>query len=110
MELHLAFQDQKVTGGGADQEGNFSIDGRFDAEGVVSFLKSYPRDFVAYSGRWDGAMIRGNWSFSNAGPDDQGTFEIWPTGEDPHRLPAEAKAEEAPPTAKRGSFGSKSSQ
>ena len=78
MRIHLKFGKGKISGKGSDQIGVFSIRGRYSDGGNVVFVKRYTWHRVSYVGRWDGAMIFGNWEIAGL---DWGEFEIWPEAE-----------------------------
>lgn len=89
MKLRLQFCGVQVLGAGCDCAGPSEIHGAMDAEGTVSFVKTYSSHTAHYEGRWDGRMIAGVWTmrhqilFGQARfLEEKGEFEIWPeTGE-----------------------------
>lgn len=75
-----------IRGTGEDADGDFELDGDYDAGGDVAIVRRYTYctsgpDGVGilylYRGRWDGALISGDWKTVGGGHDG-GPFEMWP--------------------------------
>ena len=95
MSLWLAFAEGRVTGGGRDVIGPFSLLGAYDLKsGVVRMLKQYDGAHrVAYEGanQGDGLWLWGLWTLGV----DRGGFHLWPEGEeDPTQRRTRAEREQ----------------
>ncbi len=79
MELHLAFRDGVVSGGGDDDVGPFAIRGRCDSASLeVHWTKTYlGRHDVWYRGFGQAGFIWGTWELAGG---STGGFKIWPRG------------------------------
>ncbi len=79
QDLNLDFNSGRITGGGIDDIGRFSIFGRYDDEtGKCNWLKSYPGHSVSYTGFNDnGKFVWGTWETDDYRR-DRGGFKIWP--------------------------------
>ena len=75
----------KIAGTGEDADGDFVVEGDYDAGGEVALVRRYTYCTAGpegvgvlsiYRGRWDGGAVSGGWRFvaSNEG----GPFEMWP--------------------------------
>jgi len=64
QDFFLRFADGTITGEGRDVIGEFTIEGAYDADGDIKFVKQYVgKHAVLYSGRHDGeGTILGKWS------------------------------------------------
>jgi hypothetical protein len=73
----LRFADGRITGGGRDVIGPFTITGEYDAQGAIVLVKQYVgRHRVLYRGRYDGeGTIFGEWFIP---PLQSGTFALSP--------------------------------
>ncbi len=80
MELHLVFQDGKMTGDGHDLVGAFTATGRYDVvTGACRWHKRYlGRHDVYYRGFNEGKGIWGVWELTDHGITARGGFHIWP--------------------------------
>ncbi len=76
----------KIAGTGEDADGDFELDGDYDAAGEVAIVRRYtyctggPEGAgipYLYRGRWDGALVSGAWK-PVVSPYDGGPFEMWP--------------------------------
>lgn len=114
-KINLSIGEGKIHGSGKDMDGEFVLDGDFDAEGRVKLIRRYtvaidrrtgrPKaDFMAvlvlydYFGQWDGEMISGIWEIAMTG-DDGGEFEMWPYREEDRleiSFEADTRTEEKP--------------
>ncbi len=74
-----------IWGTGEDADGDFEVEGDYDAEGEIAIVRRYtyctsgPEGVgipYLYRGRWDGNLIAGQWK-PVAGYDG-GPFEMWP--------------------------------
>ncbi len=76
-EFALDFASGKVTGGGVDLIGRFTVRGQYAANGDVCFVKQYVgKHTVYYEGRHDGeGTILGVWSIP---PISSGPFALRP--------------------------------
>ena len=53
-----------MSGGGADDVGEFEINGRVNQHGEVSFVKKYiGQHSIYYLGAWEGDKLVGNYGF-----------------------------------------------
>ena len=75
MEMDLSFQGGKIAGRGVDRVGVFSVEGTCGPDGEISFIKSYGRHKVLYSGSAGLVGISGSWRISLL---TRGTFEVHP--------------------------------
>ncbi|RYG22177.1 hypothetical protein EON82_17595 [bacterium] len=75
-----------ITGSGEDADGDFDLDGNYEASGEVAIVRRYsyctsgPEGVgipYLYRGHWDGSHISGTWG-TIFGPQDGGPFEMWP--------------------------------
>ena len=75
-----------IRGSGEDADGDFEIEGDYDAGGEVALVRRYtyctsgPEGVgvpYLYRGRWDGDVVSGEWKSIGA-PHDGGAFEMWP--------------------------------
>lgn len=83
MRLVLYFEAGRISGGGNDRDGAFSLQGSFDEQtGAVAIDKFYSGLLVKYRGHWDGTLICGDSEIIGFLFSDRGQFEIWPEGED----------------------------
>jgi len=83
MAFSLLFVGNRITGGGTDRDGPFSIEGEVDGLDVY-LIKSYPWLIVRYDGRWNGIYVAGRSTIGPIAHGEFGTFEIWPEdGEGP---------------------------
>lgn len=73
-------------GTGEDADGDFELEGDYDAGGEIAIVRRYtscssgPEGVgipYLYRGRWDGAVASGNWK-PIVSPHDGGPFEMWP--------------------------------
>ena len=82
QDLRLTFEQGRMTGTGADELGQFIIEGSYNAESKEArWMKSYPSAHcIDYRGFREGPApgIWGTWSI---GPDWHGGFNIWPLGD-----------------------------
>ncbi len=80
MEMFLEFCDARMSGGGDDIVGKFTISGRYDLEtGRCSWAKQYVgQHCVDYGGVSREQGIVGGWTIQGAAPGWQGPFFIWP--------------------------------
>jgi hypothetical protein len=100
MDLHLTFQNGRMSGEGQDDIGRFTIAGCYDA---TSFDCSWTKRYVGahevyYEGCREGKGIWGRWDIGAAA---HGGFHIWPVGlgdgDGRHKTTEEpVPAEEAP--------------
>ena len=83
QDLRLAFENGRMTGTGADELGQFIIEGSYKAETKeAKWLKSYPGAHNNdYRGFREGPVpgIWGTWSIA---PNWHGGFHIWPLGDE----------------------------
>lgn len=81
-DLQLAFSGGRMTGAGADEVGQFFIEGTYDPETKeATWSKNYPDGhLVNYSGFREGPApgIWGTWSIPQSW---NGGFHIWPLGD-----------------------------
>jgi hypothetical protein len=85
--IRLTISRGRITGDGSDVDGDFVLDGSYDAEGSVTIDRRYTRvasgdpggtwAVFRYQGRWDGAMVHGRWAEIGS-PSNGGPFEMWP--------------------------------
>ena len=82
----LTLSQGKITGTGEDADGEFEIDGDYDAGGDVALVRRYTFCTIGpegvgipylYRGRWDGLVVSGEWK-PIVGSFDGGPFEMWP--------------------------------
>lgn len=82
QDLRLSFENGRLTGTGADELGQFIIEGSYDAASKEArWLKTYPTAHsIEYRGFREGALpgIWGTWTVS---ADWHGGFHIWPVGD-----------------------------
>jgi hypothetical protein len=85
-KMTLRVESGAITGSGEDADGDFELDGNYDAGGEVAIVRRYtyctsgPEGIgipYLYRGRWDGAHIAGSWG-TIFGGHDGGPFEMWP--------------------------------
>ena len=104
--MALTVRDGRILGTGEDADGDFQLEGDYDAGGEVAIVRRYTYCTLGpegigtpylYRGRWDGAVVSGSWR-PIVGPYDGGPFEMWP--EDP-LLELDAIEEREPETAGR---------
>ena len=75
QEMHFA--GGRVTGGGRDPAGRFTLSGRYDtARGTAEWTKSYPSHLVRYRGFAEDGGLWGTWELASGR--DGGGFQIWP--------------------------------
>jgi hypothetical protein len=77
-----------ILGSGEDADGDFELDGNYDAGGEVAIVRRYtyctsgPEGIgipYLYRGQWDGAQVSGVWKpVIGAYGADGGPFEMWP--------------------------------
>ncbi len=76
----------KIVGTGEDADGDFIVEGDYDAGGDVAIVRHYTYCTAGpegigihslYRGRWDGSAVSGDWHFLG-GSYDGGPFEMWP--------------------------------
>jgi hypothetical protein len=79
MDLVLEFKGGRIFGEGADDIGDFIIDGYFSqSDGECSWTKTYvARHSVQYRGFREKKGIWGTWTLHGA----RGGFHIWPIGQ-----------------------------
>jgi len=89
-DLQMKFAAGKVTGEGSDEDGEFSMAGTYTTGDEVTMTRVYTycthgEDGVGvpytYHGKWDGALIYGNWTQDDE-PENGGPFEMWPEREE----------------------------
>ncbi len=76
MHLYLLFEPGTLKGEGTDYVGPWHIQGNFDAQGNIEWVKQYlGKHRVRYHGAYNEQGIRGEWLIHGvlAGP-----FHIWP--------------------------------
>ncbi|MBL8047732.1 MAG: hypothetical protein JNJ45_03525 [Chthonomonas sp.] len=89
--LHLNINGGRIVGVGSDRDGDFEVIGTFGTDGNVSLTRRYTYTTepsqggvgipYLYQGKWDGAVVSGNWCTAVNPMRDGGAFEMWP-GED----------------------------
>ena len=96
-----------ISGTGEDADGDFELEGDYDAAGEVALVRRYtyctsgPEGVgipYLYRGRWDGALVSGTWK-PVVGPYDGGPFEMWP--EEPMSDLDYAESRQAEPAGSR---------
>ena len=82
QDLRLTFESGRMTGTGADELGQFIIEGSYSAESKeAKWLKSYPgAHSIDYRGFREGP-VPGIWGTWSIGSDWHGGFHIWPAGD-----------------------------
>jgi len=84
--LILRIGGGSITGTGEDADGDFEMEGNYDAGGEIALVRRYTyctsgSEGVGipylYRGRWDGAFVSGDWRPVFA-VNDGGPFEMWP--------------------------------
>ena len=77
MDLDLTFANGRLTGGGNDDVGHFTVRGEYNAQTLeCTWTKTYAgRHSVAYRGFREGKGIWGTWEI---GTQSRGGFHIWP--------------------------------
>lgn len=95
MDMALTQAGERLTGGGMDDVGAFTIRGHCGTDGGVTWLKRYSTHGVDYEGRCEGRFIRGGWRMGSG----RGTFCLWPDGSGPAEEESEAKPQEEPARA-----------
>jgi hypothetical protein len=59
--------NNQVKGHGADEVGNFTINGDWNPNGNVAFVKQYiGKHNVHYEGTYDGVRVQGQWKIPSA--------------------------------------------
>ena len=81
MAFSLLFIGDRITGGGTDLDGPFTMDGEVEADQVY-LVKSYPWLIVRYDGRWNGAFVAGRSTIGPLAHGEFGSFEMWPEDEE----------------------------
>ena len=81
MSLTLHFSEGRIRGNGTDRDGGFQMSGLYNAGGV-DLLKGYALLTVRYRGKWDGAVISGEWRIGSRERTLSGPFELWPVGDE----------------------------
>ncbi len=81
MAFSLRFSGDRITGGGSDLDGPFTLEGEVDGDGVY-IVKAYPWLLVRYDGRWNGAFMAGRSTIGPLAHGEFGTFEMWPEDEE----------------------------
>lgn len=97
MDLALTFAHGRLTGGGTDDVGPFTIRGGYDPGSLeVTWVKAYATHTVDYRGWREGKGIWGRWTI---GAFASGGFMIWPQGQGATEAEVvrEALEVEAPP-------------
>lgn len=86
MRLELRFENGHVSGEGSDGNGEFTITGKYMADGLMDMLKLYrPIDTVVrgacpairYQGTWNGIYVVGLWEDLTS-TSNNGEIELWP--------------------------------
>ncbi|MDX2064523.1 MAG: hypothetical protein SFX74_02150 [Fimbriimonadaceae bacterium] len=89
--MRITFAPGEFAGEGTDKDGDFVLQGTFDADGNVTIDRRYTRTrsqnpettvwVYPYIGRWDGTFISGFWHYP-LGEAEGGPFEMWPANEE----------------------------
>ena len=75
----------KIDGTGEDADGDFTVEGDYEANGEVAIVRRYTYCTAGpegvgvlslYRGRWDGGAVSGDWHFVVGY--EGGPFEMWP--------------------------------
>lgn len=78
-ELHLRFEDGRISGRGTDAAGAFTVDGIYGGA-AVRMAKRYETHHVTYHGHRRGDALVGLWRIRRFLFTDRGEFELRPRG------------------------------